>query len=255
MAGRVDSRSPAARPAGSGLAGHALDAACRAVLALPEQPAIAAPAWWDAGAPADRVAYVRRPSDPLPPAPWPPRRALDFCSELALALAPVHEAGASHGALRPGSVEMRPDGGPLVRVPGGAAEPSDDLHGIGILLLELLTGRSPASGLVVSGEAGPAAAAADLLHALLAEDPAARPASARAVATILADIAPSVAAPAVPRPSPTRRRRRIRLALVLALLVVAGGSGAYVLTGHAGPTGPSLSADTVSVPVTPTVTP
>ncbi len=198
---------------------------------------------------------MRRASDPLPPAPWPARRALDFCSELALALAPVHEAGASHGALRPGAVEMRPDGGPLVRVPAGAAEPSDDLHGIGILLLELLTGRSPSSGLVVSGEAGPAAAAAGLLRALLAEDPADRPGSARAVATILADIAPDVAAPAGPRPTPTRRRRRVRLALVLALLVVAGGSGAYVVTERAGPAGPSLSTGTVSVPVTPAVTP
>ncbi len=239
-----------------GLSGPALDDACRAVLELPAHRAIARPAWWDAGAPAQRVAYVPRASAPLPAPPWPPRRALGFCAELALALAPVHEAGACHGALRPGAVEIRPDGGPLVRLPGGSAGAADDLHGLGIVLLELLTGRTAGADLVVSGEKGPAADAAGLLRRLLAGDPAARPDSARTVAAQLAEIAEAVAppAPVVPGAAP-RRRRRTRLAAALALLVIAGGSGAYLFTEHVGPPGPSLSPGTVSVPKPPAVTP
>jgi hypothetical protein len=233
------------------LSGPALDTACRTVLELPPQPAIAQPAWWDAGAPAQRVTYARRASAPLPASPWPPRQALDFCAELALALAPVHEAGACHGALRPEAVEMRPDGGPLVRLPGGDAGPGDDLRGLGVLLLHLLTGRRESMGLLVSGEAGPAAAAADLLQSLLAEDPAERPDSARAVAARLAEIAPSVAPPLPPRAP----RRRARLATALVLLAVAGVSGAYFVTQRVGPPGPTLSTGTVSVPVPPAVTP
>ena len=243
---------PAASTAAPGLAGPQLDAACRTVVSLAMHAAIAGPAWWDANAPARRVTYAPRPSAALPPAPWQARRALDFCAELALALAPVHEAGAAHGALLPGAVEMRPDGGPIVRLPGGEAGPSDDLHGLGVVLLGLLTGRGGHAGIVVSGEDGPAADAAEVLGSLLADDPSARPGSARAVAAALAGIAAAVPDTSEPPEAPHgRRRRRLRLAAALALLAVAAGSGVYVAGQRVGPPGPALSPGTVSVPVTP----
>jgi hypothetical protein len=239
---------PVATAAPQRPSGPALDVACRAVLALPRHAAIAVPAWWDAGAPSRRVTTVRRAEAPLPPPPWPARRALDFCGELALALAPVHEAGAAHGELAPGAVGMRPDGGPLVHVPSGRGGPADDLHGIGLLLLHLLTARSAPADLIVAGEVGPAADAAALLQSLLAPDPAGRPGSARQVAARLAEIAarvPDTGPPALPaRPA----RRRARLAAAVVLLAIAGGAGAYLVGDRVGPPGPALSPGTVSVP-------
>jgi hypothetical protein len=246
---------PVAPTAAHSPSGPALDAACRAITALPQHPALAGPAWWDAGAPLRRVTHVRREAVALPDAPWPARRALDFCGELALALAPVHEAGAAHGALRPGAVEMRPDGGPLVQVPVGDAGPADDVHGLGVLLLHLLTGRRAHAGLVVGGAVGPAAEVADLLQSMLAPDPAARPGSARQVAARLAEIAAEVPDTTEPAPRARRSRRRGRIATGLVLLVLAGAAGAYVVGHHVGPPGPSLTPGTVSVPDSPTVTP
>jgi hypothetical protein len=246
---------PVAAAAVHSLSGPALDAACLAVAALPPDPAIAGPAWWDANAPARRVTYVSRPAIPLPPPPWPARRALDFCAALALALAPLHEAGAAHGALRPAAVAMRPDGGPLVEAPVGDAGAADDLHGLGVLLLYGLTGRSDGAGLAVAGEIGPAADAASLLQSLLAADPAARPSSARQVAARLAEIASAVPDAALPawRTGPSRRKARLVTALVL--LVVAGAAGAYVESHRVGPPGPALTPATVSVPTPPAVMP
>jgi hypothetical protein len=248
----VDDRSVAPAAVHS-LSGPALDAACRAVALLPPQAALAGPAWWDANAPARRVTYVRRVAGELPPPPWPARRALDFCAELAFALAPVHEAGAAHGALGPGTVAMRPDGGPLVRAPAGSADADDDLHGLGIVLLSLLTGRSDPAGVLVAGEAGPAAETAALLQGLLAPEPGARPTSARQVAESLAQIASAVqdTTPEAPRPS----RRRARLVTALVLLVVAGAAGGYLVGHRVGPPGPALSPTTVTVPGAPAVSP
>jgi hypothetical protein len=248
---------PVAAAAAPGLSGSELDAACHAVLGLAPDAAIAVPAWWDANAPARRVTYVRRPSSPLPPPPWPARRALDFCARLALALAPLHEAGVAHGAMRAEAVTVRPDGGPLVCAPGGTGTPADDLHGLGSVLLLLLTGKGPGANVAVSGEAGPASEAAVLLERLLATDPEARPGSARAVAAHLSAIAAAVpdTTPAA-EPAPTSlARRRARLATALVLLVVAGGAGALVLSHRVGPPGPALSPGTVTVPEQPAVTP
>jgi hypothetical protein len=240
-------------PAAHSLSGPALDVACRNVVGLGFRTAIAAPLWWDATAPARRVAYVTREAAPLPPAPWPARRALDFCSELARALAAVHEAGAAHGHLRPDSVAMRPDGGPLICAPYGPAGAADDLHGLGILLLSLLTGRTFEPGLVVAGESGPAAETASLLHGLLAPDPAARRGSAREVAERLDAIAPGVPDIASEPPAPARRRARVATAVVL--LIVAGAAGGYLIGHRVGPAGPALSPTTVTVPPAPGATP
>jgi eukaryotic-like serine/threonine-protein kinase len=246
---------PAAASAAPGLSGRRLEAACRVIAALPPHPAVAGPAWWDAGAPTRCVTYATRASLPLPPAPWGAHRALAFCSELALALAPLHEAGVAHGGLCRDAVTLRPDGGPLVRAPGGPGTPADDLHGLGVLLLALLTGRSDHLGVAIAGEAGPAAETAALLEGLLAADPAQRPVSGRIIGTRLAEIAAAVpdVAP-VARPE-RARRRRVRLATALVLLVVAGGSGAYVAGQRVGPPGPALSPATVTVPVPPPVSP
>ena len=242
---------PVAPAAVHSLSGPELDSACRAVATLAPHPAIAGPAWWDANAPTRRVTYVRRAADQLPPPPWSARRALDFCAELALALAPVHEAGAAHGALRPGTVAIRPDGGPLVRAPCGSAGAGDDLHGLGIVLLSLLTGRTDHDGAVVAGDAGPAAEAAALLRSLLAAEAAASP-SARELAASLAQIASAVPDTTVaPRPS----RRRTRLVTALVLLVVAGAAGGYLVGHRVGPPGPALSPTTVTVPQESAVSP
>jgi hypothetical protein len=230
---------PAAPAAAHSLSGPALDAACLAVAGLARHAAIAGPAWWDANAPA---------------APWSARRSLDFCAELALALAAVHEAGAAQGELGPRSVAMRPDGGPLVRAPYGAGGRADDLHGLGALLLFLLTGRSPHAGLVVAGEIGPAAEAATLLQSLLDADPAARPSSARQVAARLSEIASSVP-DTTPAPAAPARRSRGRLATAVVLLLIAGAAGGYLVGHRVGPPGPALSPTTVTVPSTPAVSP
>lgn len=248
---------PVAAATEHGLSGPPLDAACLVVLGLPPDAAIAAPAWWDRGAPAQRVTYAVRPSSPLLPAPWNARRALDFCAALALALAPLHEAGVAHGALRAGAVAMRPDGGPVVCAPGGVGDPADDLHGLGLLLLGLLTGREGGVDVVVAGEAGPAAAAAALLQELLAPGPEPRPATTREVATRLSTIAaevPDAAPPPVTVPAPPARRGA-RIATALVLLAVAAGCGAYLFTERVGPPGPALSPETVTVPKPPAVTP
>jgi hypothetical protein len=240
-------------PAAQSLSGPALDAACRGVVSLAPVAAIAGPVWWDANAPARRITYEHREAGPLPSPPWPARRALDFCAELALALAPVHEAGLSHGHLRPDTVEVRPDGGPLVHAPYGSAGAADDLTGVGVLLLSLLTGRSQAPGLVVTGESGPAAEAAALLEGLLASDPAARPGSAREVAARLSEIASEV--PDTPLQPAPRPRRRARLATAIVLLIVAGAAGGYLVGHRVGPAGPALSPTTVTVPPAPAVSP
>jgi hypothetical protein len=245
---------PGAPAAAHSLSGPALDEACRRVAGLARHAAIAGPVWWDANAPARRVSYVWRAGEPLPAPPWPARRALDFCAELALALATVHEAGAAQGELRPGSVAMRPDGGPLVHAPYGAGDPADDLHGLGILLLFLLTERSPHAGLVVAGEIGPAAEAATLLQGLLDPDPAARPSSARLLAERLTEIASSVPDTLPAQALPPRRSRR-RLATAVVLLLVAAAAGGYLIGHRVGPPGPALSPTTVTVPTTPAVSP
>jgi hypothetical protein len=237
---------PVAPAAVQSLSGPALDAACRAVAALAPQAAVAGPAWWDASAPERAVTYVQRPARGLPPVPWPARRALDFCAELALALAPMHEAGAAHGALRPRALAMRPDGGPLIHAPAGPAGADDDLHGVGIVLLSLLTGRSGGAGLLVEGEDGPAAEAAALLRGLLSTEPAARPSSARQVAASLAEIASAVE-DTTPRAA-RAQRRPARLVTALVLLVVAGTAGGYLIGHRVGPKGPALSPTTVTVP-------
>jgi hypothetical protein len=153
-------------------------------------------------------------------------------------------------------VALRPDGGPIVRLPGGAAGAADDLHGLGVLLLRLLADREPSAGLVVAGEVGPAAAAASLLQGLLAEDPAAHPRSARQVGERLAALAAEVPDDGEEElPARLGHRRRSRIAAALVLLVLAGGSGAYLVSARVGPPGPSLSPFTVSVPTAPAVTP
>jgi hypothetical protein len=242
---------PVAPAAVQSLSGPALNAACRAVANLERQAALAGPAWWDADAPVRRVTYVRRPARELPPAPWPARRALDFCAELALALAALHEAGAAHGALRPAAVAMRPDGGPLIRAPAGPGIAADDLHDLGSLLLSLLTGRSDPAGVEITGAPGPEATAAALLGALLSPDTADRPSSARQVAASLREIAAGVH-DTTPRPS-RRPRRRARLVTALVLLVAAGASGGYLIGHRVGPAGPALSKTTVTVSPAPPV--
>ena len=225
------------------------------MLGLPPDPAIAPPAWWDANAPARRVTYAARPFVSPPPAPWPARRALDFCAALALALAPLHEAGVAHGALQPGAVALRPDGGPLVGAPVGAGGPADDLHGLGVLLLHLLTGRVGSAASSSRARPAPPARPPTLLQGLLADDPGPRPERAREVAARLSAIAAAVP-DTTPLPDCARAAdgRRARLAPASSCSP-SPRVPASRLHGARRAAGPALSPTTVSVPEPPAVTP
>ena len=215
---------------------------------LARHAAIAGPAWWDANAPARRVTYVRRAAEPLPAPPWPARRALDFCAELALALATVHEAGAAQGELRPGqrrdAARRRPTRARAVRA---QAIPRTTCTASASCCSSCSPSAARHAGLVVAGEIGPAAEAATLLQGLLDPDPAARPSSARQVAARLTEIASSVP-DTMPAPARPPRRSRGALAAAVVLLLVAGVAGGYLVGHRVGPPGPALSPTTVTVP-------
>lgn len=174
-----------------------------------------------------------------------PREVARIGREIAEGLAAAHAAGILHRDVKPGNVLLDPDGTPRLgdfglarpsadtltggtgagavlgtpgymspeQAAGGALDERSDIYGLGATLVSLLTRAVPSSG----GERFDASVPprlAQICRRCLAEDPAQRYPSARAVAEDLESFL-------VERPAP--RSLSGGLLLIVALLVVAGG--------------------------------
>jgi Protein kinase domain/Bacterial Ig-like domain (group 2) len=236
-----------------------------------------------------------------------PSDAVEVLAQVLDGLAAVHAAGVVHRDLKPenvlvdrsdpGAPRMRlsdfgvariacgptltkitgPIGTPEYMAPEVAeaddATPAADLYAAGILLYELLAGRTPFAGGYPAAvlrrhldeEPAPITGVPEdlwrVVAELLAKDPSARPPNAAAVAARLRSLAPTLSGLAAapvdddertetvwasrprPRPAalPRRRRRRVRVALAgttaLVVLAVGVGFGVTRPTRH-GPTAP-----------------
>jgi tetratricopeptide (TPR) repeat protein/tRNA A-37 threonylcarbamoyl transferase component Bud32 len=80
------------------------------------------------------------------------RRSAQLVATLARAVHHAHQRGILHGDLKPAKVRLTPDGTAqitdfgMARRHGSAAEPAADVHGLGTILHELLTGQPPGAG-------------------------------------------------------------------------------------------------------------
>ena len=207
---------------------------------------------------AARHARPARGASRFPPLPGPRAAPSTSARELALALAPLHEAGAAHGALRPGAVEHAPGRrSARARCRSASAGPADDVHGLGVLLLHLLTGRQRARGPGRGGRGRPRGRgrgpAAEHAGARSRSTPGLGAPGRCAARARSPRTCPDTAEPAAP--APPRRGAGRRVATAIVLLVLAGAAGAYVVGHRVGPAGPRLTPGTVSVPDAPAATP
>lgn len=208
--------------------------------------------------------------------PWEADRALAFAGDIAEAMAAVHGAGMAFGSLEADRIHLDGDGRPKVElrglgtstVPGaliapeltqGQATPAGDLYALGTVLHLLLTGRAYVPGERIAGPVGLAHGAAGLLVALLAQDPARRPPSARAVAGRLRALAIEARKLVVETTEVVEERTRPSslggLAVAFAILVAAGAGAAYAITQDDDetttpvvPTAPVPSSSTITSP-------
>ncbi|MFC5001069.1 serine/threonine-protein kinase [Dactylosporangium cerinum] len=179
--------------------------------------------------------------------PLPAGAAIRVCAEVAAGLAALHAAGLVHGDLTPGNVVLTADvakvaGFGVLGSPGGdpgdpgEADEAGDVHALGGLLQNCVTGELPADGTAPDVER-----VRELCASCLADDPADRPAAAE-VASVLA------AAAGHPRPiraigifagppaddvaEEFQTRRQLRLALVMSV-AAAVLVASFLLTGDA----------------------
>lgn len=204
----------------------------------------------------------------------PPGEAVAIAVQVARALWHAHTHGVVHRDLKPSNVFLTAEGDVKVLdfgmallfgrdAPGGGTpaymapeqrrgEPEDartDLHALGVLLREMLTGERGGAGAEDDRIPPPAR---PILAALIAEDPAARPRSARVALGELEVAARALGAPArVPAvPAMTRRRPGLWwLWAAGAIAAVAAAVAAWQLRRH-GPAGESALAEARFVQLT-----
>ncbi|MFI6497275.1 serine/threonine-protein kinase [Nonomuraea typhae] len=200
--------------------------------------------------------------------PLPPAMVARIGLSVLSALETAHAAGIVHQDVKPGNILLDADGSAMLtdfgiaaplggrgdrhgssgspgymapeRLNGHASGPASDLWSLGASLYTVVEGRAPferampaaiAAAVLLHDPPVPARAGRELgglLMAMLAKDPAARPAAPQIRAALMG--APP---PAAPRP-PARRRRWVApavAALAVAILAAGGWYGAAVLTG------------------------
>ena len=257
---------------------------------------IAAAIAWGADGPGGRI-WIAYDHDALPTVadavraePWEGPKALSFAGALAESLAALHGAGFVHGSVTASSVLVGAGDVPVIAVPphavagaplapelaarGEQPTESSDIFGVGTVLWMLLHGTPYVPGTAMDAQVGANHDGTTLLAGMLADDPARRPSSARAVTgrlrsvglafgVPLPDPAATMVIPGAPVGSvdPSRPLRGLAAVsgplLVAALAVACAGLGASYLVTHPGGSGdavvPSIPVPVTILPTAPTV--